>query len=237
MESTVLINVIAIDGPAASGKSTIGRLLAEKLGYLYLDTGCMYRAVTLAALQQDVPVSDETAVTQLTHAIHITITPPQNEEDGRLYTVKIDGQDATWALRAPEVDTHVSLVSSYANVRRELVRQQRIFGQQGRVVMVGRDIGTVVLLDAPLKLYITASAEERARRRWLDRQDQGHDSGYEAILADVKRRDQFDSSRRHSPLHPAEDAILIDTTGRSIADILTDIMTIIHEKQNSVHNS
>lgn len=237
MNSSVSIDVIAIDGPAASGKSTIGRFLAEKLDYLFFDTGCMYRAVTLAALQQDVPVSDETAVTQLTFALSIDIKPPQGEGDGRLYTVKIDGQDATWALRSPDVDTHVSLVSSYAGVRQELVRQQRVFGEKGKVVMVGRDIGTVVIPDAPLKLYITASAEERARRRWLDRQEQGHNAGYETILADVKRRDQFDSNRQHSPLHPANDAILIDTTGRTISDILTDILNLIHEKQQTILNS
>ncbi|MFQ5419217.1 MAG: (d)CMP kinase [Anaerolineae bacterium] len=236
MNASILIDVIAIDGPAASGKSTIGRLLAEKLDYLFLDTGCMYRAVTLAALQQDVLVSDETAVTQLTHAIHIAITPPQDEGDGRLYTVKIDGRDATWALRSPDVDTHVSLVSSYADVRREMVRQQRLFGDNGRVVMVGRDIGTVVLPDAPLKLYITASAEERARRRWLDRQEQGHNAGYNAILADVKRRDKFDSNRQHSPLHPAADAIFIDTTGRSIPNILDQIMRLVNQKILTIDN-
>ncbi len=197
----------------------------------------MYRAVTLAALQQDVPVTDETAVTQLTHATQIGITPPQDEADGRLYTVQIDGQDATWTLRSPAVDTHVSLVSSYAGVRQELVRQQRLFGDKGRVVMVGRDIGTVVLPDAPLKLYITASAKERARRRWLDRQQQGHESSFDAILADVERRDQFDSSRQHSPLHPDADAVTIDTTGRSITDILNQILQLINEKQFTIHDS
>ncbi len=226
MERMRELNVIAIDGPAASGKSTIGRILADELGYLFLDTGCMYRAATLAALQQGVAVTNETAVTTLSHAIEIDIKPPAAEGDGRHYTALLDGQDVTWALRLPEVDTHVSLVSSYAGVRQEMVQRQRRFGLRGKVVMVGRDIGTVVMPDAPLKLYITASAEERARRRWLDRQDQGHSNSFEVILADVQRRDEFDSTRQHSPLHPAPDAIILDTTGRSPQSIINEILAL-----------
>lgn len=223
------ISVIAIDGPAASGKSTIGRILADRLGFLFLDTGCMYRAVTLAALLALNDVDDETAVTQLAESIDIDVQPPANAEDGRHYTTLLNEQDVTWELRSPEVDTHVSLVSSYAGVREELVKRQREFGLRGRVVMVGRDIGTVVMPDAPLKLYITASAEERARRRWLDRQEQGHGNSYEAILADVQRRDRFDSSRKHSPLRPAADAIVINTTGRTPDAIIAEILILVQE--------
>ncbi len=221
-----LLNVIAMDGPAASGKSTIGYMLAEKLGFLFLDTGCMYRAVTLAAFKEGVDVADETAVTHLAHTIQIDIQPPAGEEDGRQYTTILNGQDVTWELRSPDVDTHVSLVSSYKEVRAEMVRRQRQFGLRGQVVMVGRDIGTVVMPDAPLKLYITASAAERARRRWLDRQEQGHTNNYETILADVQRRDQFDSTRQHSPLQPANDAILIDTTNLTPPEIVQQITTL-----------
>lgn len=220
------INVIAIDGPAASGKSTIGRMLAERLDYLFLDTGSMYRAVTLAALKRGVDLDDETAVTDLACAVEIDVQPVADEKDGRLYTVLVDGQDVTLALRSPPVDANVSQVASYAGVRRELVQRQRRFGRRGHVVMVGRDIGTVVMPHAPVKLYITASAEERARRRWQERQKQGHSADYERILADVIRRDKIDSSRQHSPLRAAEDAIKIDTTGRSPETIVAEIMAL-----------
>ncbi len=220
------IDVIAIDGPAASGKSTVARLVAEKLGYLYLDTGCMYRAVTLAALQAGIDVADETAVTQLTQQIDIEVLPAQDEADGRHYTTLLNGRDVTWELRLPEVDANVSQVASYKGVREELVRRQRAYGRRGHVVMVGRDIGTVVMPDAPLKLYVTASPEERARRRWLDRQKQGFSDDYDTILADVIRRDQIDSNRQHSPLRPADDAIIMDTTERSVAEIVAEIVAM-----------
>ncbi len=220
------INVIAIDGPAASGKSTISEQVAKELGYLYLDTGCMYRAVTLAALQAGIDVADETAVTQLARQIAIEVEPIGAHTDGRHYTVLLDGQDVTWEIRTPAVDAHVSQVSSYLGVRQEMVQRQRDFGKRGQVVMVGRDIGTVVMPRAPLKLYITATAAERARRRWQDRQNQGHAADYEAILADVERRDQIDSNREHSPLRPADDAITIDTTNRTVADIVAEIVQL-----------
>ncbi|GJM42007.1 MAG: cytidylate kinase [Ardenticatenaceae bacterium] len=230
-KTTDPIVMIAIDGPAASGKSTVGRLLAERLNFMYLDTGCMYRAVTWAALQDEIDVKDETAVTQLAHNIQIDIQPVA-EEDGRHYTVIVDGQDITWGLRSPAVDANVSLVSSYLGVRQEMVKRQRAFGQRGAVVMVGRDIGTVVMPDAPLKLFITASAEERARRRTYDRQDQGHSANYDHILADVKRRDGIDSNREHSPLRPADDAIRIDSTEQQPNAIVDAILQMIKEPVN-----
>ncbi len=228
MANETELRVIAIDGPAASGKSTIGCILAEKLGFLLLDTGCMYRATTLAALRSGVAVDNETAVTRLAQSIDIDVQPPANEGDGRHYTTLLNGQDVTWELRSPDVDTHVSLVSSYAGVRQEMVRRQRRFGLRGNVVMVGRDIGTVVMPDAPLKLYITASAEERARRRLRDRNAQGHSNSYESILADVQRRDQFDSNRRHSPLRPADDAVIIDTSHLTPDEIIAKILELVN---------
>lgn len=215
---------IAMDGPAASGKSTVGRLLAEKLNYIMLDTGFMYRAVTLAALNAGLDLEDETAVTHLATTLTLDVQNRADSQDGRHYTALLNGEDVTWALRTPEVDTHVSLVSSYAGVRQEMVKRQREFGLRGNIVMVGRDIGTVVMPDAPLKLYITASAEERARRRYRDRQAQGTPSSFEEILADVKRRDTFDSTRQHSPLKPAPDALIIDTTGQSVEEVVDNIM-------------
>ena len=221
--------VIAIDGPAASGKSTIGYRLASELGFLYLDTGCMYRAVTLAALLAGIDPADEKAVSALAQRVDIDILPAGEATDGRQYTVLLDGRDITHDIRLPEVDTHVSVVSSFAEVRQEMVRRQREFGARGSVVMVGRDIGTVVMPEAPLKLYIVASAEERAQRRWRDRQAQGHEADYDEILADVNRRDAFDSSRSHSPLRPAADAIILDSTGRSIADVLTEALQLARQ--------
>ncbi|WP_420631955.1 (d)CMP kinase [Candidatus Leptofilum sp.] len=232
-QTTEPIPLIAIDGPAASGKSTVGRLLAEQLNYLYLDTGCMYRAVTWATLQQEFDVEDETAVIQLAQEIEIEIFPVRDgEADGRHYTVLVAGQDITWQLRTPAVDANVSQVSSYLGVRQEMVKRQRAFGERGAVVMVGRDIGTVVMPDAPLKLYITASAEERARRRTRDRQAQGHTASYDDILADVLRRDQIDSNREHSPLRPAADAILIDSTDQPPAAIVNAILQMLKEPVN-----
>lgn len=202
-------------------------MLADRLGYLYLDTGCMYRAVTLAALEAGVEMTDETAVTELAAAIRIDIRPAGEADDDRQYTVLVNGRDVTWAIRAPAVDANVSQVSSYAGVRREMVRRQREFGRRGRIVMVGRDIGTVVMPEAAVKLYVIAAATERARRRWRDRQAQGHANGFDAILADVERRDQIDSTREHSPLRPAADAILIDTTDRPPAAVLDAILELL----------
>ncbi|MCI0580019.1 MAG: (d)CMP kinase [Chloroflexi bacterium] len=219
-------NAIAIDGPAASGKTTIGRMLADYLNCLFLDTGSMYRATTLAALQNSVPIDDEPAVTTLTEQLDMDIIPVQNENDGRLYTVWLNGRDVTWELRAPAVDRHVSQVSAYKGVRQNLVQRQRSMAQRGRVVMVGRDIGTVVLPDAPVKLYIVASAEERARRRMLERRQRGLDVDHDQILADIIRRDRIDSSREHSPMRPAADALIIDTTGRSPEAVLREILAL-----------
>lgn len=221
------LTAIAIDGPAASGKTTVGRMLAETLEYLFLDTGCMYRAVTLAALQRGVDVMDETAVTQLAQSVDIDIQSSGNHGDGRAYTVLLDGEDVTWAIRTPEVDGNVSQVSKYAGVRDQMVRQQHLFGERGHVVAVGRDIGTVVMPEAALKLFITATPEERARRRTRDRREQGHAAEYDVILADVKRRDAIDSNREHSPLRPADDAVIMDSTGRTPADIVADIVAML----------
>jgi len=220
-------NVIAIDGPAASGKSTLGFLLARRLGYIYLDTGSMYRALTLAGLQCGVDLHDEAAMARLAENVEIDVRPFVDEDDGRHYSVFLDGQDVTWKIRTPEVDAAVSRVSSYPAVRRQLVLLQRRYAARGNVVMVGRDIGTVVIPEAQLKLYITASPPERARRRWLDRQQQGHLADYDVILDDVIRRDAFDAGRQHSPMRPALDAIQIDTTGKPVETIVDVILALI----------
>ncbi len=214
--------MIAIDGPAASGKSTIGELLARRLGYLYLDTGVMYRAVTWAALSRGVPIEDETAVTALAERLRIDVILPALD-DGRQYTVLADGVDVTWAIRTPEVDANVSPVSAYPGVRRALVAQQRRVVAEGRVVMVGRDIGTVVLPDADLKIYMDASVEERARRRWREMQARGDEADYAPVLASMRRRDEIDSNREVSPLCVADDAVVVDTTDLSIEEVLAEV--------------
>ncbi len=227
-----LPQVIAIDGPAAAGKSTVGAMLAERLGYVYFDTGVMYRAVTLAALRRGIPIEDEEAVTRLAERLHIEVTRP-TVRDGRQYTVYADGEDVTWDLRLPEVDKNVSPVSAYPGVRRALLDQQRRIGQRGGVVMVGRDIGTVVLPEADLKIYLDAKVDERARRRYLEVvQRRGgdppermeEDAEYRSIREAMVRRDRIDSGRAVAPLRPAEDAVIVDTTDLGIEEVVSRVM-------------
>ncbi len=219
---------IAIDGPAASGKSTIGGLLAERLGYLYLDTGAMYRAVTWVALERGLDIDDEEALSALARSLEIEITRP-GVKDGRQYTVLADGEDVTWEIRRPDVDRYVSPVSACAGVRRALTGQQCRIAQRGRVLMVGRDIGTVVIPDADLKIYLDASPEVRARRRYLQLVERGKEADYERILSNVVRRDRIDSQREVAPLKAAEDAIVVDTDNLSISEVLDVVEQLIAE--------
>lgn len=220
---------IAIDGPAAAGKSTVGELLAKDLNYLYFDTGVMYRAVTLIALQRGIEIADEEQVSKLAEQLHINVCQP-TIEDGRQYTVYVDGQDVTWELRQPEVDSNVSPVSAYPDVRAALTEQQRRIGQRGQVVMVGRDIGTVVLPDASLKIYLDATVEERARRRYMENLQRGQECTYEDVLRDMRRRDKIDSERDAAPLRPADDAVIIDTTDLTVAQVIRLIKRLLRER-------
>ena len=201
-------STIAIDGPAASGKSTVGVLLAKRLGYLYFDTGIMYRAVTWAALEQLKAVDDEALVTKLAEEVQIDVQPP-SKTDGRLSDVLLDGMDITWEIRSREVEAAVSQVSAYPGVRTAMTAQQRRIGQRGRIVMVGRDIGTVVLPEAELKIYLDACVEVRAQRRFEELRQRGEPADYKKILAAMKRRDKIDSTRALAPLRAAEDAYRI----------------------------
>ena len=244
-------SIIAIDGPAASGKSTIGRLLARRLGYLYLDsgplyrdrsgqerffparqtylyfdTGAMYRTVTWVALERGIDVHDEAAITALAEGVEIDVTRPA-VEDGRQYTVYADGQDVTWQIRRPEVAAQVSIVAAYPGVRRALTAQQRRIGQRGHIVMVGRDIGTVVLPEADLKVFLDASLEERARRRYREMIARGEKADYEEVLAAMRRRDETDTQRETAPLRPADDAVIIDTTGLSVEEVMQRVEALI----------
>lgn len=220
-----LDTVIAIDGPAASGKSTVGEAVAARLGYLYFDTGAMYRAVTWLALAQGVPVSDEARVTALAEAAEIDVLPAARD-DGRQYTVLVNGEDATWVIREPAVVLNVSQVSAYRGVRAALVIQQRRLAARGRIVMVGRDIGTVVLPNAPLKIYLDASVEARARRRWLEEQARGGARSYEDVLAEVRRRDEIDSTRAVGPLRPAVDAVIVDSTHLTVEQVVERVTAL-----------
>ena len=217
---------IAVDGPAASGKSTIGALLAERLGYLYFDTGVMYRAVTWAAIAQGIDVTDEAGVTGLAARLRIDVIHP-TVDDGRQYTVLADGEDVTWKIRRPEVNWGVSPVSVYPGVRAALTAQQRRIGQQGNIVMVGRDIGTVVPPDADLKLYLDATVEERAARRYRETLDRGESAEYDEVLASVQLRDEIDSGRALAPLRAAEDAVIVDTTELGIEAVLDRVLALV----------
>ncbi len=218
--------IIAIDGPAASGKSTIAEKLAAELGYLYFDTGVMYRAVTLAALRELQSVQDEQAVSELAQRVQIDVLPP-SVKDGRLFDVLLDSEDVTWAIRQSDVDRNVSQVSAYPVVRQAMTEQQRRIGQRGSVVMVGRDIGTVVFPDAELKIYLDASVEERARRRFDEVRRRGQPASYEDILEAMRRRDHMDSSRALAPLKPADDAIILNTDGLDICEVLQKVKALI----------
>ena len=216
-------SIIALDGPAASGKSTVGRRLADSLGFLFFDTGIMYRAVTWIALEHDMNLHDETAITELAQNAQIDIRQP-TQNDGRACDVVSGGKDVTWDMRSGNVDANVSVVSAYAGVRKALSEQQRRIGMRGRVVMVGRDIGTVVLPEADLKIYMDASAEERARRRYKEIVDRGEAADYDEILKKMIERDRLDSTRAVAPLRPADDAVILDTDTMNEEQVYTHIL-------------
>jgi cytidylate kinase len=221
---------IAIDGPVASGKSTLAKNLADRLRYLYFDTGAMYRAVTLAALRQGVDVDDQPAVESLARRVHIDLRPA-TVDDSRLYDVLLDGEDCTWDLRKPDVEANVSQVSAYAGVRAALTEQQRRIGLRGGVVMAGRDIGTVVLPEADLKIFLSASQEERAQRRFEELQARGDKTTQAEVLESLRQRDEFDSHRAVAPLRPAEDAIILNSDGMKVEDVLAKALGLVLQRQ------
>jgi CMP/dCMP kinase len=221
---------IAIDGPAGSGKSTTGEQLAKRLGYLYIDTGAMYRAVAWLALQEGVDINDGPALARLAQHAAIVISPPKIE-DGRQYTVTVGGHDITWDIRSTPVTRAVPPVSAHPEVRAILIAQQRAMARDhDGIVMVGRDIGAVVLPDADLKIYLTASPEERARRRYaelierLGKQNPELPS-LEEVLVDIRRRDEIDRDN----MRPAEDAIVIDTDDLGVPQVLEVISSHLEE--------
>jgi len=218
-------SVIAIDGPAASGKSTLGLKVARELGYLFFDTGVMYRAVTWIALDHDIDVNNEAKITALAEETSIDVAPA-SKSDGRACDVLVAGKDITWETRLPMVDANVSVVSAYRGVRAALSKQQRRIGQRGKIVMVGRDIGTVVLPEADLKIYLDASAEERAGRRFNEMTVRGASVKYEDVLAKVIERDRIDSTRDVAPLRAAEDAVVIDSDKMDVDEVFEKVMAL-----------
>jgi cytidylate kinase len=222
-------STIAIDGTAASGKSTVGELLARSLEYLYFDTGLMYRAVTWATLERPIDVEDVEAVSRLAETLRIEVEP-DGPDDGRQYTVLADGQDVTWDIRSPAVEAAIGRVSSYPRVRAALIAQQRRIAAPGSIVMVGRDIGTVVLPEADLKIFMRASVEERARRRYKDALAQGKPADFDQILAAIQERDRQDREKPISPMVPAADAIIIDTDGLTIGEVLAQVKQLVADR-------
>jgi len=219
-------SIIAIDGPAASGKSTIGLRLARAINYLFFDTGVMYRAVTWVALQRGIDVRDEAAVSALAEETQIDVAPA-SQDDGRTCDVLVDGRDITWETRSRAVDANVSIVSVYPRVRSALSQQQRRIGQRGRVVMVGRDIGTVVLPDADLKIYLDATAEERAKRRYEEVLARDGQANYAEILEKVIERDRIDSTRDVAPLRIAENAVVVDSDKLTADEVFEQVLALV----------
>ncbi len=218
---------IAIDGPASSGKSTLGALLADYLGYLYFDTGVMYRAVTLAAIHQGFTISDEEGIGRLASQIRIDVRPP-SIEDGRRYDVLLDGDDVTWEIRKDEVNANVSPVSTYAAVREAMTIQQRRIARENKVVMVGRDIGTVVMPDAGLKIFLEAPLAIRAHRRYQELVERGEETTYKAVLVSLENRDEIDSNRKIAPLKPAEDAVIIQADCLGIQQVFARAKELVN---------
>jgi cytidylate kinase len=219
MEGNLKPQLIAIDGPVAVGKSSVGSLLAKRLGYVFFDTGMMYRAFTWKVLKSNIPIEDEQKLCQLANTTKFDFVPLQ---EWRLSPF-IDDEDVSSKLLCPEVESQVSRVSKIAGVRQTLILEQRRLAQRGKIVMAGRDIGTVVLPWAELKIFLTASTEERARRRHKELLERGENSSLEIVLADLKKRDEMDIHRTISPLKPAEDAIVIDTENFTLEQVVDKI--------------
>lgn len=219
---------IAIDGPAGAGKSTVARLLARRLGFLYIDTGAMYRAVALKARQTGIPLSEPDGIAALARAARIRF---QAGVDGGEQRVFLDDADVTAAIRAPEVAAHASAVSAIPGVRAALVTQQQVLGAQGGVVMEGRDIGTVVFPNAELKIFMTASPDERAVRRHKDLVARGTAATLDEVRRDQDERDWRDSTRSVAPLVPAEDAVILESDGLTPDEVIEEILARIDARR------
>ena len=224
--------VVAIDGPASSGKSTTAREVAKVLGFTHIDTGAMYRALTLAALRRNVRLEDDEELMRLAREVRIEL----GQENGVPW-VKLDGEDVSQAIRTPEVDRHVSRVSEVAGVREEIVRQQRVLAGSRDVVMEGRDIGTVVFPNAEVKVFLVADPVTRARRRKAELEQRGIVRPLEEVLSEIVRRDEYDSSRAVSPLKRAEGAEDLDTSELSIQQQVDEVVARVRRYLEKVHTT
>ncbi len=213
---------IAIDGPAVSGKSSVGRSLASHIGYRFLDTGLMYRAATWNAIKNDVDVNDLVAVAQAAERMDFAVS--NGETGGNL--IVVNGEDVTKHLHAPAVDDSVSSVASVGRVREIMVAEQRKLASGGAIVMVGRDIGTVVIPEAPLKIYLTATVQTRANRRHRDFIAEGTEIEFEDVIRSMAQRDLIDSSRENSPLRPADDARIVDTDDLTFDEVVNHLVEL-----------
>ncbi|PEB52646.1 cytidylate kinase [Bacillus pseudomycoides] len=215
---------IAIDGPAAAGKSTVAKVVAKELSYVYIDTGAMYRTLTYAALEQNVDIENEEKLMDVLKNVHIEFQQGENTQ-----LVFLNGQDVSEVIRTPDVTNRVSIVAKHRLVREEMVRRQQELAAKGGVVMDGRDIGTHVLPNAEVKIFMLASVEERAERRHLENMKKGFASSLEQLKKEIAQRDKLDSEREVSPLKKADDALELDTTSLSIEEVVQKIMNIISE--------
>lgn len=219
---------IAIDGPSGSGKSTVAMSLAKRLGYVYIDTGAMYRSVALRVKEKGIPPEDELALNQLASSLHITFITKEEQTH-----VLCDGNDVTEAIRTPEISRLASTISKRKGLRKALVQMQREMGKGGGVILEGRDIGTVVFPDADIKFYLDAEGEERIRRRYHEMMEKGVRVDFKETQEELRQRDHNDMHRDHSPLKKAEDAVFIDSTHRSVEEVVEEMIRIIKERIKS----
>ena len=227
---------IAIDGPAGSGKSSVARLVAQMLGYLYLDSGAMYRALALKALHKDISLEEESRLVDLARKTHIELRPPTPEQEraGAKNSVFLDGLEVTLAIRTSDVAQAASRLATIGPVREVLVAEQQRAGAGGRVVMEGRDIGTVVFPDAELKLFLEAAPEVRAERRWKEHQEKGEQFTLAEVLEEVRERDRRDRERKVSPLVRAQDAVLIDNTAMNIEETARLVIMLAQQRDDEL---
>jgi cytidylate kinase len=225
--------VIAIDGPAAVGKSTMGKLIAREFGLLYIDTGAIYRAITWKVLNNNINVYDEDTISKLVSNTYITIEEKNRYSLKGYYRIFVDGKDVTEEIRNPGIDQNVSHIAKLPKIRRQLIYLQRKLAEKGDIVMEGRDIGSVILPKADIKLYFTASEEERIKRRYKELIDQGYNIDYREVKKQIVQRDEIDRKRKYAPLIKAKDAILIDSTEKSIEEVKDKILKIISKHRNT----
>ena len=235
--------IIAIDGPAGVGKSTMGKLIARELGFLYIDTGAIYRAITWKVLKNNINIDDEEMISNLVSDTCITIERANNKSlnDYYYYPIFVDGEDVTEEIRNPRIDQNVSQIARLPKIRKQLIYLQRELAEKGNVVMEGRDIGSMILPQADIKFYFTASEEERIKRRFKELINKGYSVDYEVVKKQIIQRDKIDSMRKYAPLIKAKDAIIIDSTEKNIEEVKDKILKIVKKfkecKEKQIENN